>query len=282
MRLSNIYKNEFGQIEGTAFFPYFNKEITVICKKGVSSEYAEKCLKYLEEIDEALILQICKYAEFFLKDTLENTSVGEIGDEEAFPYDNLLDLLQYFSFETLYIEEPPKSAANSSEIHVLNLSGGCDWWEDEGLQCLVKNGEVIYLGYFNDLSVWDSCYSESYTSNYVLYERRDELCKKAAEERKEKDDWQIQRFARWRTKGLSAVQKLQLFVDDVLASKENVDLKEATNLLENSYLYQLMNEYPKLLEESIEFWYECYCIEKEKDIGELVMYICENCEWNMF
>ncbi len=78
MLLKNSYKNEFGETEGTAFFPYFNKEITVICRKGVSPEYAQKCLKYLAEIDEGFILQICKCAEFYLKDTLENTSIGEL------------------------------------------------------------------------------------------------------------------------------------------------------------------------------------------------------------
>lgn len=52
-----------------------------------------KCLKYLGEVDDTLILQICKYAEFFLKDTLENTSVGEPEDGEAFSCFNPLDLL---------------------------------------------------------------------------------------------------------------------------------------------------------------------------------------------
>lgn len=43
-----------------------------------------------------------------------------------------------------------------------------------------------------------------------------------------------------------------------------------------------MKEYPELLEESIDLWYECYCIEKEKDVGELVMHISKNCQWNLF
>lgn len=282
MRLNNIYKNKYNQVEGVVFFPYFNKEIDVVCENGVSSEYAENCLEYLEQVDEALILKICRYAEFFLKDMLENTSVGEIGEENPFKYNTLLDLLQYFSFETLHIEALPESVADSSEINVLNLSGGCDWREDEGLQCLVKNGEVIYFGTYNAYSVWRDSYSQDYIGNYVLYERRDELRKKAAKNVKEKDYWNIQRFVRWRDKGLEACHKLEYFADKVLAPKENVDIKEATRILENSYLYQLMNGYPKLLDESIDFWYECYCIEKEKDAGELVMYISENCEWDMF
>ncbi|MDE7478439.1 MAG: hypothetical protein K2M91_10900 [Lachnospiraceae bacterium] len=281
MLLKNRYKNEYNEIEGTAFFPFFNKDITVKCRKGVSLEYAEKCLHYLEKVDEKLILQICKYAEFYLKDTLENTSIGELyyDEKEPFPHDDLLDLLQYFQFEILYIEEPPAPFADSFEV--LNLYGGCDWQEYEGIQCLVKNGEVIFLGGYNSWSVWND-YSKDYIGNYVLYERRDELRKMAAEKTEQENYWRYRRFARWRSKGLSAVHKLENFSDVVLASKENVDPKEATKILEDTYLFQMMNEYPKLLEESIDFWYECYCIEKEKDIGELVMYISENCQWNLF
>jgi len=281
MLLKNSYKNEFGETEGTAFFPYFNKEITVICREGVPSAYMEKCLKYLEEADEELILQICKYAEFYLKDTLENTSIGELyyDEGEPFPHDNLLAMLQYFTFETLYIDTPP--AFTEDSFKVLNLCGGCDWEEDEGIQCLVKNGEVIYVGGFNAWSVWRD-YSKDYIGNYVLYEKRDELRKIVAAERMKEDSWRIERFVGWRDRGLAAVHKLEYFTDNILSAKENVDPKKATKILEETYLFQMMNEYPQLLEESIDFWYECYSIEKEKDIGELVKYISENCEWDLF
>lgn len=46
MRLSSTHQNEFGEIEGTALFPYFGTEITVVCRKGVSFEYAEFFLRY--------------------------------------------------------------------------------------------------------------------------------------------------------------------------------------------------------------------------------------------
>lgn len=284
MRLKDSFKNEFGEIEGTAFFPYFNENITVICRDGVASEYVEKCLQYLEEVDETLMFQICKYAEYFLKDKLETTSIGEIGDEEAFPYENLLDLQRYFHFGILYIDAPPEPVAETMQTHVLNLSGGCDWWEDEGLQCLVKDGEVVYLGYFNRFNIWNGCYSEAYIGNYALYEKRDELRKKAAEKRADTDTdtWRKQRFTRYRAFAFFAARKLENFVDKVLAPNENMDEKSATVCFENSYLYQLMTEYPKLLEESTDFWYECYRIEQEQDIGELVRYICENCAWEMF
>lgn len=263
MRLKNTYLNECNEIEGIAFFPYFKKEITVVCCKGVTPEYAE----------------------FFLKDTLENTSVGELEDGEAFSYVNPLDLLQYFSFNTLYIDEPPEFIDQSSEINVLNLSGSCDWREDDGIQCLVKNGEVLYLGDFEVLNVW-SDHSKNYYGNYVLYEN---LCEKrrtwrklTVEEAREIDVGRTQRFFdHWNAKDRLKTHKLKKFVD-ILASKEKLDFKNAIEVLEDSYMYQLMNEYPQLLEESIDFWYECFCIEKEKDIGELMAYICENIQWDMF
>lgn len=286
MRLRNAYKNEFGELEGTAFFPYFDKDITVICREGVSAEYAEKCLQYLEEVDEPLILQICKYAGFFLKDTLENTSVGELDDGEAFPYDDLPDLLKYFRFDTLYIDEPPRSIAGAPEMNVLNLSGGCDWWEDEGLQCMVRNGEVIYLGYFENANVWRNDCSEDYYGNYVLYEalceKRKSWPKLTAEDVEGIDIGRTQRFFdHWNCRNPRMTHKLKTFVD-ALTIKEGLDFKGAVEALEDSYLYRLMNEYPRLLEESIDFWYEGFCIEKEKDEGALMQYICENVEWDLF
>lgn len=284
MRLKNAFKNEFGEIEGTAFFPYFNKEIDVICRGEAAPEYIEKCLKYLEEADEVLISRICRYAEFFLKDMLENTSVGETGGGEAFPYDNRLDLLKYIHFETLYIEAPPKSIADSSEIRVLNLAGSCDWQEDEGLQCLVRDGSVVYLGYFEDLSVWGD-YSERYIGNYVLYESCRERLKQAKENMVTEThggQMRTQRFLdRLNEKGARIKQKI-VGLAHIISAKENISCGEAYIALEDSYLCRLMNEYPLLLDESIDFLYECYCIEKERDIGELARYISENCEWDMF
>lgn len=279
MLLKNYFTNEYNEIEGTAFFPYFKKEIHVICWEGTSLEYAQKCLEYLQKVDEALILQICKYAQFYLEDLLETTSIGELyyGDEEPFPHEQLLDMLQYICFEVLYIEEPAVPVKDSDRV--LNLYGGCDWQEDDGIQCLVKNGEVIFLGGYNRFSVWEDFSKEKYF-NYVYYEKRGEMS--AVPDIEEGDYWAIERTVRWKNKGLLDPRRLEEFTDTVIAAKENVSPKEAAQILEETYLFQMMQEYPKLLDESSDFWLECYCIEKEKDNGELVKYICENCQWDLF
>ncbi len=286
MRFKNSFKDEFGRTEGTAFFPYFNKEITVICKEELPSEYIERQLGYLEQVDEALMLQICKYAEFWLKDVLENTSAGEGPEgEEAFPYDSPLDLLQYFGIHTLYIENPPESIPGSDEMSVLNLSGYCDWWEDEGLQCLVRDGKVIYLGYFEDASVWAD-YSRIEVGNYVHYEALRERLEKAKKP-VIAEDWKPSEAQLFHNKwsgheaGSRLSSKMMKFIQ-YISQKENVSVGEAIIILEGLCLYQIMNDYPQFLEESFDFWCECYCVEKESDAGELMRYICENGEQDLF
>lgn len=284
MHLRNRFINEFGQVEGTVFFPYLKKDVTVICRKGVSPEYTEKCLEYLEEVDDALMLQICKYAELFLKDKLENTSVGELSDEGAFPYDAPLDLLQYVSFETLYVEEPPASMKGAFETKVLNLTGAVEWWEDEGLQCLVRDGEVVYLGYFEDLSVWGD-YSERYIGNYVLYESyRARLLEHKKNMTLKTGNGQTRAqgfYDYWDAKEPPIAHKVTELIRHISA-EEGISVGEAVIALEDTQFYQLMKEHPQLLDEDTGFWYECYCMERETDAGEMMRYLCENCEWDLF
>lgn len=106
----------------------------------------------------------------------------------------------------MYIDEPPESIDQSSEINVLNLSGSSDWREDDRIQCLVKNGEVLY---------------ES------LSEKRKTWQKLTAEEAREIDVGRTQRyFDYWNAKGYFMIHKLKKFLD-TLAIKEKWDFKDA-------------------------------------------------------
>ena len=52
-------------------------------------------------------------------------------------------------------------------MKVLNLSGCCAWDEENGIQWLVIDGKVIYVGTWDDLSLWNSDLNNPIT-NYVL------------------------------------------------------------------------------------------------------------------
>ena len=129
--------DEFGRVTGSAVFPYFNREIEVICHEGVTPEYAAKSLQWLAAVDEGQMREICQYAWYYLQDQLEATSVGELLDEGVEHIQDPLEVLRYMEFGALDIHPP-----QDPDVPVLNLSGGCAWREDEGLQCLLRGGRV--------------------------------------------------------------------------------------------------------------------------------------------
>lgn len=180
--LINVEIDEFDRVTGNVEFPYFHKQIEVTCDEGVTAEYVAHSIRWLAEVDEALVREICQYALYYLQDELESTSKGELLDEGIQHIQEPLEVLRYMEFCSLDIKIPKEP-----EIPVLNLSGGCDWQEDEGLHCLIKNGHVVYMGSWNDGDVWDECLlnDDKYLSNYVLYPRREELRQKAAERLKQ-------------------------------------------------------------------------------------------------
>ena len=98
-------EDEFGNMCGFAPFPYFQRNIEVTCEDGVTPEYAAKSLQWLAQVDEALIREICQYACYYLQDTLERTSVGELLDEEIQHIQDPMEILRYMDLGMLHIRD---------------------------------------------------------------------------------------------------------------------------------------------------------------------------------
>ena len=52
------------------------------CDEGVTAEYVAQSVRWLSEVDEALVREICQYALYYLQDELESTSIGELLPED--------------------------------------------------------------------------------------------------------------------------------------------------------------------------------------------------------
>lgn len=264
--LTGAGEDEFGRMCGFAPFPYFQRDIEVVCDEAVTPEYAARSLQWLAEVDEGLIREICQYACYYLQDLLEATSIGELLDEDIQHIQDPLEILRYMEFGTLQIDEPA-----DPDLPVLNLSGGCDWQEDLGLQCLIKNGHVVYLGSWNDLDVWRSLslMEEDYICNYVYYPRRDELRQKAAEQ-----------LARSPVQPLPHLEipmssPIRHFIEGCLTQFESCAVREAWAKMENTLLFQFLQDYPALSRESGTFLCQCYRIERDQGPGELAQFLAE-------
>ena len=262
-------EDEFGNMCGFAPFPYFQRNIEVTCEDGVTPEYAAKSLQWLAQVDEALIREICQYACYYLQDTLERTSVGELLDEEIQHIQDPMEILRYMDLGMLHISEPLDPG-----IPVLNLSGGCDWREDEGLQCLIREGRTVYLGSWSDLDIWRSpCLGEeNYLFNYIYYPRRDELRARAAERLAEHPVKVIPHLE------IPMSSPLRHFIEGPFARLEGCSEEEAWARIENTLLFEFLQEYPRLMEESDLFRHRCFCMERDQGPGEMAHYLAEHCD----
>ncbi len=262
-------EDEFGNMCGFAPFPYFQRNIEVTCEDGVTPEYAAKSLQWLAQVDEALIREICQYACYYLQDTLERTSVGELLDEEIQHIQDPMEILRYMDLGMLHISEPLDPG-----IPVLNLSGGCDWREDEGLQCLIREGRTVYLGSWNDLDIWRSpCLGEeNYLFNYIYYPRRDELRTRTAERLAEHPVKVIPHLE------IPMSSPLRHFIEGPFARLEGCSEEEAWARIENTLLFEFLQEYPRLMEESDLFRHRCFCMERDQGPGEMAQYLAEHCD----
>lgn len=264
--LIHVRTDAFGRITGYAEFPFFHKQIEVVCEKGVAAEYAALSIRWLAEVDEAQVREICQYALYYLQDELEATSKGELLGEDIQHIREPLEVLRYLDFSSLTVKLPKEP-----EIPVLNLSGCCDWQEDEGLHCLIKNGHVVYMGSWNDEDVWDEHLldDDQYLVNYVLYPQRKALQQKVAERLKQHPPKQIPHLE------FTMNSPVRKFVEFLLAGAEHCTPEEAWAKLEDTRLMSLLREDPSLAWEDASLLYRCYCMERDLGAVDMEVYLWE-------
>lgn len=264
--LINAGTDEFDRMTGYAEFPYFHKQIEVVCEEGVTAEYAARSIQWLAEVDEAQVREICQYALYYLQDELESTSKGELLDEDIQHIREPLEVLRYMEFGSLDIKVPREPGTP-----VLNLSGSCDWQEDEGLHCLIKNGRVVYMGSWNDEDVWDErlLNDDNYLSNYVLYPQREALRQKAAERLKQNPPKKIPHLE------FAMNSPVRKFVEFLLAGAEHCTREEAWAKLEKTRLMVLLQEDSSLAWEDASLLYRCYCMERDLGAVDMEVYLWE-------
>lgn len=122
-------------------------------------------MEYLQTLDEKVIQEMCYYADLFRKEEMEDYPNKDY-PEGMDKIDNPLELLDYFSITELQIEMYANE--NVKEVRVLNLSGSCDWDEENGIQWLIKENKVVYAGTYDGLGIWDSPYEKNTLFNYAL------------------------------------------------------------------------------------------------------------------
>lgn len=156
--IENLIKDEHGMY-GNMHCKWLEQQLEVMIAEDVSIEYASLCADSLNSINDNLINDICRAAIAYAEEFCE--MVGQ----EPPKVNAIRDILQYIEFGTLQIDEP-----EDESIPVVHLGGGCDWEPEHGIEMIIRNGELIYLGAYNGEWAWGNSeqYEEDYNYAYVI------------------------------------------------------------------------------------------------------------------
>ena len=122
----------------------------------VTDEYIEKCISALNNLSGQTIETICKAAKRYC---LKMKALCAETDET---FDNVVslpvsentpdkDMLKFFSITGMAIEAP------KDEEHIgFQLGGSCEWEQEHGIEIIILDDKVLFLGAFEDNSPWFS------------------------------------------------------------------------------------------------------------------------------
>lgn len=140
-------------IEGKAYCRLWDTLIDVDLYGDVSIEYAEKCVKAMNSMPDELIDAICQTAKNYCLEFLDAIGGAEENDIElTIPVDEgtpALEMLKCFDIGTLAVETPKDPSRIGYQ-----LSGNCDWEQEHGIEIVILDGKLLYLGEFVGESPW--------------------------------------------------------------------------------------------------------------------------------
>lgn len=144
--ITDIKKTDLYNVEGKCTFLLFNQEIDVYVEDGSSIAYAETCVQYLNTMPNELITQLCEASLRYANDF--NEAVGD----EPLIVKKPTDILQHISPGSVIIPEP-----ENENQPAFSLSLSCSWEEEHGLEWVIRDGKLMYVGAFEYMDPYGDC-----------------------------------------------------------------------------------------------------------------------------
>jgi hypothetical protein len=154
--IRELKEYEFG-LEGIFFSKIFNKDIRVAIDEDSSVEFAESCIDYFNSLSENIVDDVCAASIRYCNDFLE--AIGQ----EAKIFKSERDVLQLVYPSSLIVPYPEQG-----EKPVVRMELNCEWEVEHGMEIIIRDGQLLYLGAFNGEDPWYDYESEGKDSwNYA-------------------------------------------------------------------------------------------------------------------
>ena len=158
-------------IEGKVYCKLWDTEIDVDVYEDVPLDYVEKCAETMNSMPEELTDAICRAAKKYCIEFMDEISdewreeieqkMGVTVNENTPP----MEMLKYFSVGTVVVDVPEDPSRVGYQ-----LSGNCDWEEEHGMEIVILDDKLVYLGEFTGESPWTDHSQESWNSAAHIYE----------------------------------------------------------------------------------------------------------------
>ncbi len=162
--IENLHEDELF-IEGTVKSGLFGHEMRVLIDRSASVEYAEKCVQAMNSLPEETIDTICEAAKKYCLWIVEE--IGSSWDDEWYNmkvpiYEDTpaREILKNVFLDELIVEKPEDSSIGYC------LGEGCGWEPEHGIEIVIKDNKVLYVGAFGGYSPW-SDFPEDAEYNFV-------------------------------------------------------------------------------------------------------------------
>lgn len=150
-------------ISGRVFCSLWNTDIEVDLYDDVPITYAEKCAEAMNSMPDELIDAICRAAKKYCLEFLDDVGGAELnGIKLTVPVDENTpprEMLKCFEAGSLIVTVPKDPSRIGYQ-----LSGNCDWEEEHGIEIVILDGKLVYLGEFTGESPWSDHSEESWNS----------------------------------------------------------------------------------------------------------------------
>lgn len=154
--IKDLKEYEFG-LEGLFYSNLFSKEIRVAIDDDSSVDFAESCIDYFNSFDDRLINDICEASIRYCNDFLE-----AIGEEQR-DFNKVRDILELIYPSALIVPYPEQGAKP-----VVRMELNCEWEVEHGMEIIVREDKLLYLGAFNGEDPWHNYENEGKDSwNYA-------------------------------------------------------------------------------------------------------------------
>jgi len=142
-------KNDDGLLVGELRYDYFDCDIEFVADESVDSDYIKRCALYLNEVTEKVIDHLCEASVRYCNDFLD--SIGEKKCE----FTKTEDILSLITPSCLSVSEPQKGSEP-----IVSLELDCEWEIEHGMEWVIREGKVIYVGVFTGTCPWEGYESD--------------------------------------------------------------------------------------------------------------------------